>query len=536
MIAPAALAELMRSLRPHAVLDVRERAAYERGHIYRATSLPRRLLEWRLPRLVPARGTPVVLCDDDGRLAALARPTLQAMGYGDVRVLAGGIEAWRQAGLPLVQGVNVPSKVFGERMLHERKTPQVSPQELRAWLDARVDLVLVDARTPEEYHRGCIPGAWSLPGGELVLRIRELVTRPDTTIVVHCGGRTRSYIGAESLRRMGLPNRLVALENGTMGWELAGLALERGATRWMPAPSAESRARAAAVAARVASEDDVTFISADDLRTLWEGRERDNVYVLDVRSPEDYASGHVPGSVSAPGGQAVQATDEYVAVAAASIVLVCDDSVRSVMTASWLRHMGFPRVSVLRDGLAAWVDSGRPLETGAPPDPCFGLDEARSQVKWVAVLPLAAALDEGERPLVLDVGPSDAFRRGHVPGAVWACRSRLELSMGRLAPDRSRPIVVTCGDGQHSTLAAATLGRLGHARVSVLDGGIRAWSEAGLPLERGLGRLADEADDVLLKPYDRGRAAMQAYLRWEEALDTEGRSPHALIGAGGHRA
>src|SRR5438309_505493 len=94
-------------------------------------------------------------------------------------------------------------------------------------------MVIVDSRTFEEYHRGCIPGSISVPGGELVLRIGELVERPETTIVVHCGGRTRSYIGAESLRRMRLPNPIVALENGTMGWELAGLTLERGATRGM---------------------------------------------------------------------------------------------------------------------------------------------------------------------------------------------------------------------------------------------------------------------------------------------------------------
>jgi rhodanese-related sulfurtransferase len=536
MIAPAALVTLMRRHRAHAVLDLRERARYERGHIFRTTSLPRRLLEWRVRRLVPAHSTPVVLCDDDGRLAALARPTVEAMGYRDVRVLKGGLEAWRRAGLPLVQGVNVPSKVFGERMLHERKTPQVSPQELRAWLVARADLVLVDARTPEEYQRGCIPGAWSMPGGELVLRIAELVTGPDTGIVVHCGGRTRSYIGAESLRRMGLPNRVLALENGTMGWELAGLALERGAARWAPAPSAESRARAATVAARVAQEDAVTFVSAADVRSLWEARHHDSVYILDVRSPDEYAVGHLPGSVSAPGGQAVQATDEYVAVTAASIVLVCDDTVRSVMTASWLGHMGFPRVSVLRGGIGAWVDGGGALDVGMAPDVPFGLDEARREARPVAATALAAALDGEDRPLVLDVAPSDAYRRGHVPGAVWACRSRLELTLAHVAPDRSRPIVVTCGDGQHSTLAAATLDGLGYARVSVLDGGIRAWAEAGLGLEPGLARLADEPDDVLLKPYDRGRAAMHAYLRWEEALDAEGQSPHALIGPGGDRS
>ncbi|PYM31825.1 MAG: thiosulfate sulfurtransferase, partial [Candidatus Rokuibacteriota bacterium] len=90
------------------------------------------------------------------------------------------------------------------------------------------------------------------------------------------------------------------------------------------------------------------------------------------------------------------------------------------------------------------------------------------------------------------------------------------------------PIVLTCSDGTASTLATATLGRLGYGAARVLEGGTRAWAEAGLPLERGATRLLDEADDVVAKPYDRGREAMVKYLRWEEALDGEGRSPYAL--------
>src|SRR5262245_43892598 len=123
-ITPAELAALRERGETHALLDLRERGTYERGHIFRATSLPRRLLEFRLPQLVTGQATPLVLCDEDGALARLAAPTLAAMGYSDVRVLQGGIAAWRAAGRPVVQGLNVPSKVFGEQMLHVNKTPE----------------------------------------------------------------------------------------------------------------------------------------------------------------------------------------------------------------------------------------------------------------------------------------------------------------------------------------------------------------------------------------------------------------------------
>src|SRR5213080_1223402 len=392
MLKPDALAGLMASDTPHAVLDVRERGAFERGHVFRTTTLPRRQLEFRVPGLVTAPATPIALIDADGALAPLAATTLGAMGYRDVRVLDGGLAAWRAAGRRVMQGLNVPSKVFGERALHEWGTPQIAPHELMRRIDKRDDLVIVDSRTFEEYHRGCIPGSISVPGGELVLRIGELVERPETTIVVHCGGRTRSYIGAESLRRMRLANPVVALENGTMGWELAGLALERGAARWAPAPSARSRAVATLTAKRVAAEDGIPFVSPDELAARLAKRERQNLYVLDVRTADEYATGHVAGAVWAPGGQAVQATDEYVAVRAASIVLVCDGVARSVMAASWLRRMGLPDVAVLAGGLPAWTDAGGAVEPGHPALVPFGWEAARRRVARVGPADLGSAL------------------------------------------------------------------------------------------------------------------------------------------------
>ena len=370
------------------------------------------------------------------RYPDLAAPTLAALGYTDVRILHGGLQGWRAAGRPLVQGLNVQSKVFGEQMLHAHKTPQIAPHELKKRIDAGEDMVIVDSRTPEEYHRGCIPGSVSMPGGELVLRIAELVKSPEQTIVVHCGGRTRSYIGAESVRRLGLPNPVIALENGTMGWQLAGLELERGATRWAPAVSERGRSLAEPVAARVAADEKIAFVDAAELRALWDRRHAENLHILDVRTADEYAAGHPAGAVWAPGGQAVQATDEYVAVRTARIVLVCDTTTRSVMTASWLRRMGFPNVAVLRGGLSAWTAAGGAVERGHPSPVPLGLDAARASVATVSATALDAERRGARAPLALNVDQSDAYARAHVPGAAWLCRSRLELRIPAAAPDR----------------------------------------------------------------------------------------------------
>src|SRR6266436_5418068 len=96
-ISPDQLTTLLQQRGAHALLD-----AFERAHIFRATPLPRRLLETRLPMLVTAAGTLIVLYDDDGRISTLAASTLGDMGYTEVFVLTGGFNAWRAGGRPVV--------------------------------------------------------------------------------------------------------------------------------------------------------------------------------------------------------------------------------------------------------------------------------------------------------------------------------------------------------------------------------------------------------------------------------------------------
>src|SRR5260370_8410808 len=112
-ISPDQLTTLLQQRDAHALLDVRERAAFERGHIFRATPLPRRLLETRLPMLVTAPGTLVVLYDD-GRIATLAAATLGEMGYTEAFVLTGGFDACPAPGPPVLHGLNLPTKPLGD--------------------------------------------------------------------------------------------------------------------------------------------------------------------------------------------------------------------------------------------------------------------------------------------------------------------------------------------------------------------------------------------------------------------------------------
>ena len=209
-------------------------------------------LELRFARLVPRRDTRIVLCDDGDGLVERAAKILAAAGYTDLSYLQGGVAAWEKAGLELFSGVNVPSKAFGEHIEHACHTPSISAEELDGLMRSGTDMVVVDSRPFDEFQRVSIPSATNVPGAELVLRIHDIAPSPDTLVVVNCAGRTRSIIGAQSLINAGLPNKVVALRNGTMGWTLAGLMPDSGKTKRFTEPSSDGLAWAKAAAERVA--------------------------------------------------------------------------------------------------------------------------------------------------------------------------------------------------------------------------------------------------------------------------------------------
>ena len=134
---------------------------------------------------------------------------MSALGYQDVAVLDGGIAAWEAAGYRLYSGVHVPSKAFAEVVEHEAGTPYLSALELKGLIDSGADITIFDSRSYEEYHNNSIPTAISVPGAELVYRFTDLTPSPDTTVIVNCGGRTRSVIGAQALISAGFANKIM---------------------------------------------------------------------------------------------------------------------------------------------------------------------------------------------------------------------------------------------------------------------------------------------------------------------------------------
>jgi rhodanese-related sulfurtransferase len=488
-----------------ALVDVREELIFSQNHLLLARSVPLSRLELKFAPLVPRRATRIVLCDDDDGLAERAAAILRRNGYTDLHILAGGVSGWGAAGFELFSGVNVPSKAFGEYIEHANGTPSIAANELEKLLRNGADVAVLDSRPFDEYVRVSIPTATNVPGAELVLRARDIAPSPQTMVVVNCAGRTRSIIGAQSLINAGLPNKVVALRNGTMGWSLAGFTCDSGKSRRATGVSPAALDWARQSAQGVARTCGVGRIDTATL-DAWRADNGRTLYVFDVRDPAEYDAGHLPGAISAPGGQLVQATDQYIGTLGARIVLVDDAEVRAAMTASWLRQMGFADVFVL---VAAGTERGNSqtsiLETDTQPD---------IAIDCGALGKLLAA----EAATVVDLSLSRNYLARHIPGAWFAIRTRLAKAFKKIPVHGT--VVLTSEDGMLARLAVAEatglLGRPAH----YLDGGNAAWQAAGNAFSSEI-LMADETIDQWRKPYERSgdaKAAMAEYLAWETDL------------------
>jgi rhodanese-related sulfurtransferase len=369
---------------------------------------------------------------------------------------------------------------------------------------AHENFIVLDGRPYGEYRKMNIPGGICCPNAELPYRIATMVPDPATRIVVNCAGRTRSIIGAQTLINFGVPNPVVALENGTQGWYLADFKLEKQATRrypdavdadTLPAARRSARALMEKFGVREATAEEVSAWLQDPARTT---------YLCDVRTPEEFARGSIQGSVHAPGGQLVQATDQWVAVRHARVVLIDDDGVRAPVVASWLAQLGYD-ASVLAGGVRSGLRPPAPRTAALP------------ELPPIAPAALKQAL-EAKRATAFDLNYSMNYRRAHVPGSRWSIRTRIIADVRKV----TGPLVLIADDVGVAQLVAADLAAAGREDVKILAGGLDAWSAAGLPVEASPDKPADdECIDHLFFVHDRhagNREAMRQYLAWETGL------------------
>ena len=528
-LTPENLLSMLEKPEELAVLDLREAGQTVLKRLFRAAPMPLWRLEAMIDAAAPNRRVPIALTDLDGSLTREGAEKLERLGYKSVFVLEGGTLAWEKAGYEVFIDQNLPSKAFGEFIEKALDTPRITALELHEKMEAGENLVILDGRTPEEFRNFSLPGACNVPNGELALRAAAYAPKKETAIVVNCAGRTRSIIGCQTLLSAGLPNKVMALENGTLGWLLAGFDLEVGPSRDKakraklkdPDPKSLEKMRLtlrkwlAASGASVISERDLKRFAKDQGRTS---------YLFDTRTEIEYASGHLEGFRHVPGGQLVQATDRYAPVIGARAILADFDGVRGVVAAAWLAQAGAHEVSLLPVPLDSPLVTGRETKTILP-DPRGRFRPRVSPEKALEMRKKGAA--------IYDVDNSASWFLERIEGSKFCSPNRLQEA---LAGGHGRA-VLTSKDGILAWLVARNLeGDIGE--VSSILGGTAAWMEAKLAAESGPGEILSGEEDIRRSACEYGqgllrehsgatRADFENYLEWEKNLPNQIGKPGA---------
>jgi rhodanese-related sulfurtransferase len=505
-IAATAACALLHDGAEIAFLDVREAGQFGEAHPLFAVPAPYSRLEALVARLVPRHSARLMLIDQGDGVAERAAKRLEHMGYHDTAILDGGIPAWAAEGFGLYKGVNVPSKTLGELAEQVWHPEVLQPEELARWRETGEAFALYDARPPQEYAKMRVPGSRCLPNGELAHRLGVAAPPARRPIVITCAGRTRGLTGAIGLRVAGYDRPVYALENGTQGWALAGQVLERGNDPDpFPPMTEESLAEALQRADQMMWRYGIEVLSAADIAAALRDGTR-TTCVFDVRSAAEAAQDPIRAALHAPSGQLVQATDQWIGVRRARIVLCDDSGLRAALAAFWLKQLGFEPFVTRIDGHLRAL----PPQSGAAP-------ASEPAERLTAPDALRRLATEGCR--LVDLRGSLSYRRGHPAGAVWSVRPRLPDLCETVT---GRHVLLIADDRWTADLAARDLREIGAARVYWIEGGHEALVAAGAPAEATPDRPNDsEAIDHLYFVHDRHDGNLEAsrrYLEWERGL------------------
>ncbi|MBI6939742.1 hypothetical protein JET76_00155 [Pseudomonas putida] len=492
-----------------AALDVREAKFYAEGHINVSSHVALSSLELQLFHTLPRKTVPIVIIDQAGTSAGEAErawEVLNALSYTDLRILEGGINAWKAHGYALGTGYNTWVKTFADLAHAHYATPTITVQQLQARLNNGQPTTLIDCRPEQEYRKLTVTGACNVPGVELALYDLNRVDAAHL-YVISCFSRTRGIVATTTLAHLGNQPNVAFLEDGIMASFLQGVPTGPGDPH-LPAPGDVAsdlvlRRHAESILQRHA----LSVIDHNHYRQLLQEQDVRTLYVFDVRPEASYLAGHLAQAVSAPGGQLLMTYDAQVPVRNARIVLVDDPHLkRAAVSAYWLSHFNDAEIHVLA------MDQGNfeqvsGANTVAVPE----------QVRWLTAQEVHARFD---RLCVVDVGPSLNYEQGHLPGAKFALRPSLPAWLQTQPPG---PILFTSPDGVNAAYAAAQLTQAFGIDAYALKGGTEAWRQAGLALETDIQpqQLITPFDDdwgsTMRAKVDRERI-FRDYLTWERNL------------------
>ena len=327
-----------------AFIDVREIGQHTKGHPFFSISIPYSLFELNLEILIPNKKTKMILLDQNDGISILAYKAATLIGYSNIFILEEGVNGWINSGYKLFDGINVPSKSFGELIEKHFHTPSITAKELNEKQKNNENCIVIDGRPFDEYQNMSIPNSICCPNGELAYSVSSHVKDINTEIIINCAGRTRSIIGAQTLIDLGISNKVKALENGTQGWFLSDLCLDHNKNDFLDVrPDDTELKKIQNKIFKLLIKHSINLIDFSKAQELILDKNK-STFIFNVTNSNKNMNSirHVPG------GQLIQATDKYIGVWKATVILVDDgDLIRAGTTAIWLKKMGY-QVHVLK--------------------------------------------------------------------------------------------------------------------------------------------------------------------------------------------
>ena len=474
---------------PFALIDTRERRDHVNGHWFGSTNIPLSVLGLQINRFVPEHDFPIHLLDWRDAPSAAAAYQLSEFGYSNiVRHPTSIPDAF---GHGFVKGEFVWSKAFGEVVAHTCGLQEITPAD---YLDHYKDAQLFDVRPTAEYAQFTIPGSHSLPNS-LLLANMDTLAHSGKCALLHCAGRTRSIIGACTLKAAGYNGKFVIFKGGTQAWQLDGHEREFNAKRLFATESDNAKPVKGFL-----NKWDIRFTELDHASLRPFISEHANHLLFDVS--DDAATGQLGSHniLKISGTNLIQQTDRSIARYHVPVILFdVGSGSRAAFAAYWLQSMGFSvSVVYLADALTGST-SQKPLHQKTEvPHSVFSIDQ------------LLKHRDSSGK--IFDLRASQAYTKGHLKGCQWQNLS--ELIVSHVRP--SEPFVLIGNDLPHASSTANLLEQHGW-KVA----GLYCWESDDIdPSQLQTGALDSPVDQSALFA-GRHHGNMQDsrdYLAWEEAL------------------
>lgn len=357
------LAEALTGATPPTIVDIRTAEEFAKdGYIKDAVNVPMQVIFNSLDKL-PAKDAPIVVNCVSGHRGSIVVMGLRMLGYTNVVNLAGGLNAWKAANLPVEGWVNWPT-VWSDYITampagyYSIKAPDLNT--------AIVDKApfLLDVREPSELEKdGYIAGAVNIPTRDVLNNLAKLPAK-DQSIVIYCASGHRGALVMSALQMLGYTD-VKNLAGGLGAWKKAELPVELGTLPAAPtagaAPEVDATRLTDLTAFFTNLPEGFATVKAADLNV--ELTSATVPFVLDVRTADEYKAGFIEGTVNVNITDVPANLSQLPADKNAPIIVLCQSGHRGAVIMMYLKMIGYTNVRNLGGGMNAWSGAELPVST-----------------------------------------------------------------------------------------------------------------------------------------------------------------------------